>query len=192
MAYLNGKQIPFVFSTIGVDTYVITYPKTVTAEAKENALAVMKKIYDRLLADSTNFSTVIYVEAEMTYYPAGVYLNNGYMEIISSFTDATSVSLDATCYDILTEDITADSPNVTFSNTSKKLYSKPTGGIPKTDLASAVKTSLEKADTAYQKPTDGIPSSDLDYDTFPVVTLTATLEDGTTKTYTLLGYEATV
>ena len=38
MAYLNGKKIPFVFSTIGVDTYVITYPKTVTAEAKESPL----------------------------------------------------------------------------------------------------------------------------------------------------------
>ena len=115
-------------------------------------------------------------------------------------------------------------------------YSKPTGGIPKSDLASAVKTSLEKADTAYQKPTggipktdlaegviptqlsqlsgdethrtvtdseketwngkydkptSGIPSSDLDYSTFPVVTLTATLEGGTTKTYTLFGTEVT-
>ena len=117
-------------------------------------------------------------------------------------------------------------------------YSKPADGIPKTDLASAVKTSLDKADTAYQKPTGGIPqsdladgviptqlsqlsddethrtvtdsekatwngkgtyskptggipSSDLDYSTFPVVTLTATLEDGTTKTYSLFGSEVT-
>lgn len=70
-------------------------------------------------------------------------------------------------------------------------YSKPAGGIPKTDLASTVQTSLDKADTAYQKPESGIPSSDLDYSTFPVVTLTATLEDGTTKTYTLFGTEVT-
>ena len=40
-------------------------------------------------------------------------------------------------------------------------YSKPSGGIPKTDLASAVQTSLGKADTAYQKPSGGIPSSDM-------------------------------
>lgn len=40
-------------------------------------------------------------------------------------------------------------------------YSKPSGGIPKTDLASAVQTSLDKADTAYQKPSGGIPASDL-------------------------------
>ena len=72
-------------------------------------------------------------------------------------------------------------------------YDKPSGGIPKTDLASAVQSSLEKADTAlqqhqdisaltahvannnvhvtsdqknmwsakYNKPTDGIPKTDL-------------------------------
>lgn len=51
-------------------------------------------------------------------------------------------------------------------------YSKPSTGIPKTDLASAVQTSLGKADTAlqsyteqytgtYSKPSGGIPKSDL-------------------------------
>lgn len=40
-------------------------------------------------------------------------------------------------------------------------YQKPSGGIPLTDLASAVQTSLGKADTAYQKPSGGIPSTDL-------------------------------
>lgn len=40
-------------------------------------------------------------------------------------------------------------------------YSKPSGGIPKTDLASAVRTSLGKADTAYQKPSLGISETDL-------------------------------
>ena len=40
-------------------------------------------------------------------------------------------------------------------------YQKPSGGIPSTDLASAVNTSLGKADTAYQKPSGGIPYSDL-------------------------------
>lgn len=33
---------------------------------------------------------------------------------------------------------------------TKGTYSKPSGGIPKTDLASAVQTSLGKADTALQ------------------------------------------
>ena len=40
-------------------------------------------------------------------------------------------------------------------------YTKPSGGIPSTDLASGVQTSLGKADTAYQKPSGGIPSTDL-------------------------------
>ena len=40
-------------------------------------------------------------------------------------------------------------------------YVKPSGGIPKTDLASGVQTSLGKADSAYQKPSSGIPSTDL-------------------------------
>ena len=40
-------------------------------------------------------------------------------------------------------------------------YVKPAGGIPKTDLAQAVRTSLGKADTAYQKPRGGITETDL-------------------------------
>ena len=37
----------------------------------------------------------------------------------------------------------------------------PSGGVPKTDLASSVQASLDKADSAYQKPETGIPSNDL-------------------------------
>ena len=39
-------------------------------------------------------------------------------------------------------------------------YQKPGTGIPKSDTASDVQTSLGKADTAYQKPSGGIPKSD--------------------------------
>ncbi|MFI8976930.1 hypothetical protein ACIGO9_28890 [Nocardia asteroides] len=41
-------------------------------------------------------------------------------------------------------------------------YSKPGAGIPRTDLDSAVQTSLGKADLSYQKPGAGIPKSDLE------------------------------
>lgn len=45
-----------------------------------------------------------------------------------------------------------------YNNTEKakvaNAYSKPSGGIPKTDLATAVQTSLGKADTAVQTETD--------------------------------------
>ncbi|WP_329405387.1 hypothetical protein OG563_26360 [Nocardia vinacea] len=41
-------------------------------------------------------------------------------------------------------------------------YTKPTGGIPNSDLDSAVQTSLGKADTAYQRAGAGIPKSDME------------------------------
>ena len=47
------------------------------------------------------------------------------------------------------------------TNIGAGTYSKPSSGIPKTDLASAVQTSLENADSAYQKPQGGIPATDL-------------------------------
>ena len=40
-------------------------------------------------------------------------------------------------------------------------YQKPGTGIPSSDMASAVQTSLGKADSAYQKPSGGIPESDM-------------------------------
>lgn len=47
------------------------------------------------------------------------------------------------------------------TNIGAGTYSKPSGGIPSSDMASAVQTSLGKADSAYQKPSDGIPSTDM-------------------------------
>lgn len=40
-------------------------------------------------------------------------------------------------------------------------YDKPSGGIPKSDLATAVQQAVDLALTAYQKPGTGIPKSDL-------------------------------
>lgn len=48
-------------------------------------------------------------------------------------------------------------------------YEKPSGGIPSSDMASAVQTLLGKADTAYQKPSGGIPASDLASGVIPTV-----------------------
>lgn len=52
-------------------------------------------------------------------------------------------------------------PTTANQNAWSAKYDKPSGGIPKTDLADAVQTSLGKADTAYQKASTGIPKSDL-------------------------------
>lgn len=40
-------------------------------------------------------------------------------------------------------------------------YQKPSGGIPSSDMATAVQTALNSAGTAYQKPANGIPATDL-------------------------------
>ena len=48
-------------------------------------------------------------------------------------------------------------------------YSKPSGGIPSSDMTFAVQTSLGKADSAYQKPSGGIPASDLANGVIPSV-----------------------
>lgn len=53
---------------------------------------------------------------------------------------------------------------------SKGTYSKPSGGIPKSDLASAVQTSLGKADTALQTA----PVTSVNGSTGAVVISTAT------------------
>lgn len=58
---------------------------------------------------------------------------------------------------------------LTASDVGAGTYSKPSGGIPKTDLASAVQTSLGKADTSYQKPLTGIPATDLAEGVIPSV-----------------------
>ena len=44
---------------------------------------------------------------------------------------------------------------------SPPYYTKPENGIPATDLAEGVNTSLGKADSAYQLPAGGIPATDL-------------------------------
>ena len=58
-------------------------------------------------------------------------------------------------------------------------YTFPAGGIPATDLATAVQTSLGKADTAYQKPSGGIPASDMASGAIPAVTAETPKMDGT-------------
>ena len=66
------------------------------------------------------------------------------------------------------------SGNKSASDLSLGTYSKPSGGIPASDMASAVQTSLGKADSAYQKPSGGIPASDLASGVIPTVPSAAT------------------
>lgn len=56
-----------------------------------------------------------------------------------------------------------------LAGTDYGTYSKPANGIPKSDLSSAVQTSLGRADSAYIKPSNGIPASDLASGVIPSV-----------------------
>jgi hypothetical protein len=86
--------------------------------------------------------------------------------------------------------------------TADSKYAKPGTGIPKTDLATAVQTSLgkadtalqdatafatvaqgEKADTAYQKPVTGIPETDIEVTESIDITANVTLTSVNKDTY---------
>lgn len=67
----------------------------------------------------------------------------------------------------------------TLKSAIQQKYTLPSGGIPSTDLASGVQTSLGKADTAYQKPSTGIPASDLASGVIPSVPVQDVQIDGT-------------
>ena len=70
-----------------------------------------------------------------------------------------------------------DMVKIAVSADHKVTASITDGSITKAKLATAVQASLDKADSAAQ--------------TSQIITLTATLEDGSTKTYKLYGYEVT-
>ena len=61
----------------------------------------------------------------------------------------------------ITESQTLDGIISGINTSINAKYTKPGTGIPATDLADGVQTSLGKADTAYQKPSGGIPKTDL-------------------------------
>lgn len=61
------------------------------------------------------------------------------------------------------QDTIADLPTIrSGAAAGATAYQKPGTGIPATDMASGVQTSLGKADSAYQKPSGGIPKTDLE------------------------------
>lgn len=66
---------------------------------------------------------------------------------ITGYTETDPVFLASAAHDITSSNI----------STWNGKYTKPTGGIPKTDLATAVQTSLGKADTALQSYTETDP-----------------------------------
>lgn len=64
--------------------------------------------------------------------------------------------------DFLTVEHNSDGTlKIRTDGTLSQFYVKPSGGIPASDMTTAVQTQLAQAASAYQKPVGGIPKSDL-------------------------------
>ena len=106
-------------------------------------------------------------------------LSQTQLDAVNSGIDSTLVAQIGTNQSNIADEVTArQNADTTLQNNIDAKYTKPTTGIPKTDLASAVQTSLGKADSAlqsinssdvttalgytpYEKPSGGIPSTDM-------------------------------
>lgn len=116
--------------------------------------------------------------------------NNGVVdnsEKVNNHTVLTDVPADA----VFTDTVYDDTAITALANSK---YTKPSGGIPKTDLASAVQTSLDKADSAIQSSDLATVATSGDYSdlsntpTIPTKTSDLTNDSGyvtTDTTYTL-------
>lgn len=79
------------------------------------------------------------------------------------YTDLNSLNLDwiiKKCKEAFSREIPTKTSQLE-NDSGFGTYTKPDGGIPKSDLSAAVQESLNKADTAYQEPAGGIPETDL-------------------------------
>ena len=111
----------------------------------ENAEVETKSLYASISNNSNTFGVMILLGGgamSLEYnYSSGIWNSTSvtFEQISNKVTSITSGSTD-TQY---------PSAKAVYTNVSAK-YTKPSAGIPKTDLASAVQTSLGKADTAVQ------------------------------------------
>ena len=80
----------------------------------------------------------------------------------SSFTAAQWAAINSAITSALVEKLNALPTNADLNTVLGQKYVKPSGGIPKTDLASAVQTSLGKADTALQTHQDISGKADIE------------------------------
>ena len=148
-----------------------------------NALAALRGDFDKLVSGDT--TTAIKTFNEVIAFLDGIADTEDLAGIIASIeqqiagkADTSSLAKVATSgsYNDL-----ADKPTIPSAVTESTVsgwgftkntgtYSKPSGGIPKSDLASAVQTSLGKADTALQSYTEQYKG-----------TVTGVMVNGTTK-----------
>lgn len=90
-----------------------------------------------------------HTKSQITDFPTNVSAFTNDAGYLTSYTETDPVFTASVAHGITSTDVT------NWNN--KGTYSKPSGGIPKTDLASAVQASLGKADTALQSYTETDP-----------------------------------
>ena len=119
--------------------------------ALTGSTATVNKSAASVLALCSSQSKVIFVCNGVIYNPIKT-------DTVNLTVDLLGVDGDTLYYLTL-----AGSSSTTMSGTitTKTNYVLPSGGIPSTDMSSAVQTSLGRADSAYQKPGTGIPDGDL-------------------------------
>ena len=109
---------------------------TTAAKAKVDAIPASPKYTDTVYDDTAVKNRLTAVENEVAGIGAGSSFSGSYNDL----TDKPTIP----------EAVTEATVSGWGFTKNTGTYSKPTGGIPKTDLASAVQTSLGKADSALQ------------------------------------------
>ena len=165
--YIKNKPDLSGFITKTVDDLVYYYKKTETYTQTEvnNLIGAIQQFHYEIYASTSAVTSpatnVLYLigptGSGADKYEEYVYANNTFVKIGDTSIDlsgyVTTTALNTALADYTT---TADLTTLLAAK-----YEKPSGGIPSSDMSSAVQTSLGKADSAYQKPSGGIPNSDL-------------------------------
>lgn len=179
--YALESEIPDVsnFITKSVDDLVNYYKKseTFTKQEVNNLISAITTLDIRVvqtLPTEDISTTTIYLVPKTTagtndVYDEYVYVSNAWEHIGSTDIDLSGYQTKIDSSHKLSSDLVDDTNQTNkFVTTSEKQtwnnkYDKPNSGIPKTDLASAVQTSLGKADTALQSISSSDVTSALGY-----------------------------
>lgn len=137
---LNGTTIQEALddlaSLVDEEIFVATYGTTTNAQI-ESALTDGKFVYCKMTDSSiTYYIPLVRRSNSTTHYFCAMFKSSGVCKLEFALCSSNSWSVSET-----------------------DMYTKPSGGIPSTDLASAVQTSLGKADTAVQPTTEVTVSS---------------------------------
>ena len=170
--YALESEIPDVsnFITKSVDDLVNYYKKseTFTKQEVNNLISAITtlgiRVVQTLPTEDISTTTIYFVPKTTAgtndVYDEYIYVSNAWEHIGSTDIDLSGYQTKIDSTNKLSSDLVDDTNNNNkFVTSSEKTtwsakYTKPSGGIPKTDLASAVQTSLGKADTALQEHQD--------------------------------------